>query len=163
MGDILAQLQTYKAASAIIGSFIRQALKQFSLGQTKAGLSSMVRARQCYDYWMIDTKIDLNDRRKLQEPPILLRDQVEAFMKEQRVNSLAKARLWKALPVEQRQMVYDGLQPFFERLCDAQKPVWAVERAFPEPPGMDEFRRRKLDTVGAPRQEGVEQGERYKP
>ena len=163
MGDILAQLQTFKASSAIIGSFIRQALKQFSLGQTKAGLSSMVRARQCYDYWMIDTKIDLNDRRKLQEPPILLRDQVAGFMKEPRVDSLAKARLWRALPAEQRQMVYDGLQPFFQRLCDAQKPAWAVERAFPEPPAMDEFRRRKLDTVGAPRQEGVEQGERYKP
>jgi len=163
MGDILAQLQTYKAASAIIGSFIRQALKQFSLGQTKSGLSSMVRARQCYDYWMIDTKIDLNDRRKLQEPAILLRDQAEAFMKEQRVNALAKARLWRALPVEQRQMVYDGLRPYLVRLCDAQLPAWSLERAFPQPPGMDQFRRSRLDTVGAPRQEGVEQGERYKP
>lgn len=163
MGDILAQLQTYKAATAIIGSFIRQALKQFSLGQTKAALSSMVRARQCYDYWMIDTKVDINDRRKLQEPLMMLRDQVESFMKEPRVDPLAKARLWKALPAEQRQTVFDALRPFFDRLCEAQNPPWAVERAFPEPPGMDVFRSRRIETVGTPRQEGVEQGERYKP
>jgi len=28
---------------------------------------------------------------------------------------------------------------------------------------MDEFRRRKIDTESAPRKDGVEQGERYKP
>ncbi len=163
MGDLLSQLQTYKAATAIIGSFIRQALKQFSLGQTRAALSSMTRARQCYDYWMIDTKVDINDRRKLQEPMIMLRDQVEAFMKEPRIDPLGRARLWKALPAEQRQMAYDNLRPLFEKLSDAQKPPWEVDRAFPEPPGMEEFRLKKLETVGAPRKEGVEQGERYKP
>lgn len=163
MGDILAQMQTYKAATAIIGSFIHRALKQFSLGQSKAGLTSMVRARQCYDYWMIDTKVDLSDRRKLQEPPILFRDRIVDFMKEPRVDPLAKARLWKALPLEQRLMVHDGLRPLFERLCDAQKPPWDVELAFPIPPGMDEFRLRRMDTVGVPRKEDAEQGERYKP
>ncbi len=162
MSDILAQMQTYKASTAIIGSFIRQALKQFSLGQTKAGLSSMVRARQCYDYWMINTLVDINDRRKLQEPSMILRDQVEAFMKEPRVDSLAKARLWKALPIEQQQMAYDGLYPFYQRLCDAQKPPWAIERAFPEPPGIEDFRRKGIETLGTPRQQNAEQGDRYK-
>jgi hypothetical protein len=163
MGDLLAQLQTYKAASAIIGSFIRQALKQFALGQTRPGLSSMARARQCYDYWMIDTKVDPNDRRKLPPPAMMLRDQIEGFMKEPRVDPLAKVRLWSGLPVERRQTAYDGLRPFFEKLCDAQDPPWAVERAFPEPPGMEEFRKGEAETLGAPRREGVEQGERFKP
>jgi hypothetical protein len=163
MGDLLAQLQTYKAASAIIGSFIRQALKQFALGQTRPGLSSMARARQCYDYWMIDTKVDPNDRRKLPPPAMMLRDQIEGFMKEPRVNPLAKVRLWSGLPAERRQTAYDGLRPFFEKLCDAQDPPWAVERAFPEPPGMEEFRKGEAETLGAPRREGVEQGERFKP
>ncbi len=163
MGDLLPQLQNYKAATAIIGSFIRQALKQFSLGQNQAALSSMARALQCYQYWMVDTTKDINERRRLQPPKIMLRDHVEAFMKEGRIDPLAKARLWNSLPAEQRQMVYDRLLPFFERICEAQKPPWAVERAFPEPPGMEAFRQTEIETTGKARREDVEQGERYKP
>jgi hypothetical protein len=161
MGDVLKQMETYKAATAIVGSFIRQSLKQFSLGQREAALSSLVRAKQCYDYWMADTKIDLNDRRKLQPPRLLLRDQIEAFMQVPDYDPLVKARLWRGLPLEQRQMTFDRLRPLFERLCDARRPPWAVELAFPEPPGMEEFRKTEVETRGAPRKEGVEQGEQH--
>ena len=123
----------------------------------------MARARQCYDYWMIDTKVDINDRRKLPPPTLILRDQIEAFMKEPRVDPLAKARLWKALPAELRQMTYDLLHPFFEKLCNAQQPPWSVERAFPEPPDMDGFRKREAESVGTPRKDDVDQGQRFKP
>jgi len=160
MDDILDQMQTYRAASAIIRSFLQRALKQFSVGQMDAGLASVIRARQCYDYWMVDTRTDINERRKLQRFEYQFRDEVGAFLASPEISPLAKARLWRNLPLEPRQGVYDKLLPYFERLCDSQNPPWSREVAFAEPVGMDEFRQREPDYRGAPRLEGAEQGER---
>ncbi|MCH7631909.1 MAG: NAD(P)H-dependent oxidoreductase subunit E [Planctomycetes bacterium] len=161
MGDLLAQLQTFRAAKGIIGSFIRKSLKNFALGLTEQGRASFIHAVQSYEYWMEDTKIDFNDRRKLQPPLLQLRDQIESFMKVPQYATLAKARLWNNLPLQQRQMTYDRLLPLFERLCSGQQPPWSRQRAFPEPAGMEEARKRSYDFRGK-RREDVEQGERYK-
>lgn len=163
MGDILTQMQTYRAAGAIIRSFIRRALKQFSLGQYKIALNSMVHARQCYDYWMLDTQADINERRKLQEPIVLLRDEILSFLKESRISPLFKARLWKNLPPKQQQMAYDELLPVFTRICESQEPPWSLKKAFSEPPGMEEFRKNDLQYRNPGRRKDVEQGKRYKP
>ena len=161
MGDLLTQLQTFRAAKGIIGSFIRKSLKNFALGLTEQGRASFIHAVQSYEYWMEDTKIDFNDRRKLQPPLLQLRDQIESFMKVPQYATLAKARLWNNLPLQQRQMTYDRLLPLFERLCSGQQPPWSRQRAFPEPAGMEEARKRSYDFRGK-RREDVEQGERYK-
>jgi hypothetical protein len=59
-------------------------------------------------------------------------------------------------------MTYDQLRPVFDRLCAAQDPPWSLRRAFPEPPGMAQARERQIETIGAPRREGVDVGKRYK-
>lgn len=163
MGNLLQQLATYKAASALIRSFMQRGLKQFALGLTRAGITSFRRARQSRDYWTIDTEGDINERRKMQSFRVMLRDEIEAYMKYPRIAPLYKARLWKNLPLEQRQMNYDRLRPFFARLCEAQDPPWDVTLAFGEPAGMAEFRKQDPDHRGAPRREDVEQGKRYQP
>ena len=163
MGDLLHRLETYKAASGLIRSFIQRSLKQFALGLTKPGVTSLIRAKQCREFWMADTKGDINERRLMQEFPIILRDEIEAYMKHPAIAPLYKARLWKHLPVRQRRMTYDHLLPYFQRSCQMQDPPWDVKLAFPEPPDMDEFRQEDLEYRGAPRREDVEQGERHKP
>jgi hypothetical protein len=67
--------------------------------------------------------------------------------------------LWKNLPLLQRQMTYDRLASYFQRLCEAQEPAWNVPAAFPEPLGMDEFRKTEIETRGEPRRLDVEPGE----
>ncbi len=163
MGNVLKQLHTHKAASAVIRSFIQRGLKQFALSLTRAGVTSLRRARACYDYWTIDTKADINERRMMQPFRVILRDEIEAYMMYPRIAPLYKARLWKSLPLEQRQMTYDHLRPYFQRLCEEQNPQWDASLAFPEPPGMGEFRKEEIDYRGAPRRKDVEQGERYRP
>ncbi len=163
MGDLLNRLQTYKAASAFIRGFIQRGLKQFALGLTGAGVTSLVRARQSYDYWMIDTEVDINERRMMQEFPIIVRDEIETYVKHPRIAPLYKARLWKHLPLWQRQMTYDHLHAYFERLCEVLDPPWDVTLAFTEPPGMDDARRKEPDYRGAPRREDVKQGELFRP
>lgn len=163
MGDILNQLDTYRAANGLLRSLIVRGLKHLGLGQKRAGITAFERARLAYDYWMRDTSVDINDRRKMQSLELVVRDQIIEFFKQQEISPLFKARLWKELPLEQRQMTFDALLPYFEELCAAQKPAWNVSAAFDEPKGMEEFRKKPAETVGAPRREDVEQGERYKP
>ncbi len=162
MGDILSQLATYKAASGLIRSLFKRALKQYSLGHKAAGRASVVRAKWCYKYWMQDTEVDFNERRKMQPFKLMFTDEMESFMNSPGVRPLSKAGLWKELPLEQRQMVFDRLRPYFERLCEVQKPPWDVHLAFGEPPGMEEFRENEIETRGAARRKDLEEGTRYK-
>jgi hypothetical protein len=159
MGDLLDTLHVYKTAEAAIRGIVQRALKQFSLGLTSAAVASLRRARLCYDYWMTGTKADPTDRRKLQRPLIILRDEVDAYINRPDIGALFKARVWKNLPLELRQMTYDRLAPYFPKLCDAQSPPWAVAAAFPEPPGMNEFRRKDIEYRAPGRREDAEQGQ----
>jgi len=164
MGEILSQLHTYKAVEAYIRTFINNALKQFSLELTQAAMTSLVRARQAYEYWMIDTRNDINERRQLQRFPLIVRDEIELFLVNPDIAALYKAALWRNLSMESFglcQMVYDRLAPFFQKLCESQDPPWDVTIAFPEPPGMAEIRLRDaMDSRGAPRRKDAEEGER---
>ncbi|MEK7710533.1 MAG: hypothetical protein AAB341_01440 [Planctomycetota bacterium] len=162
MGQLRSSMDTFKAGSAIINSFLRQALKQWSLGLMDQAMRSVALARQCYDYWMKDTDIDFNDRRKMQPIRVMLRDQIESYMQSLEIDPLAKARLWKVLPLEQRQLSYDMIRPFLVRMCEALNPPWDMNKAFPEPPGMEEFRKTDIDYRSPDRPKDVDQGERYR-
>lgn len=163
MGDILNQLDTHRAATGLLRTFVVRGIKHLGLGQKKQGLASIQRAIWAHDYWMRDSKMEINDRRKLQPIEVIIRDQIVDFYKQPEVDPLFKARLWRELPLEQRQQVYDVLAPYFAELAAAQKPPWNVAAAFGEPPDMEEARKRMPETIGAPRREDVDQGERYKP
>ena len=163
MGDILNQLDTHRAATGLLRSFIVRGLKHLGLGQTRQGLASIKRAAWAHDYWMRDSSVEINDRRKLQPIETILRDQIVDFFKQPEVDPLFKARLWRELPLEQRQQTYDVLAVYFTELAASRKPPWNVAAAFGEPPGMEEARQRQPETIGAPRSKDVDQGERYKP
>ncbi len=161
--EIQASLQTYREAGPYIRGFVRRALKQYALGLTNAGNVSVSRAQKAFEIWQIDTKVDINERRKLQDIPIVIRDEIESYMTQPTVAPLYKARLWKNLPIRFQQMSYDHLLPYLERLCDGQDPKWKVELAFEGPPGMEEFRKTTPDYRGALKRDERDQGSRYKP
>ena len=161
MGDILDQLWTSKAAAGLVRSLVQRGLKQLGLGQMQSGIHSFALAEKCRAYWMKDVGTDRGDRRVMQAFPIIVRDEIDQFVRQPEIAALFKARLWSALPLEHRQMTYDRLRPYFEDLCAAREPPWSPNKAFPEPPGMDEFRRLNIKTLAPPRREGVEEGERF--
>lgn len=162
-GELLSTAGTYKAAGAVIRAFAQRALKEFALGMGKEGVQSLKRARSVYEYWMADTRNDINERRKMQPFIVIVRDEVENYLKHQNVAPLFKARLWRNLLRDESgaglaRMSYDHLIAYFERLCASLDPPWDVNRAFAEPSGMEEFRKRDVTYRGLPRREGVEQG-----
>ena len=156
---IKERLLTYTAINGIIRGLVERGLKHFSLGEQEAGVRSITRARLAYEQWMKDTEIDPNDRRKLQPPTVILEDQVESYLKDERYDPQVKSRLWRSLPLVTRQMVYDRLKAYFETICEAQDPQWSVVKAFPEPVGMDAARKSERYLRGMRRLE-LEQGEK---
>ena len=164
MGDVLSQLHTYKAAEAYVRTLINNALKRYSLDLGPSAFNSLLLARKAYEYWMIDTRNDINERRQLQKFPFIVRDEVEKFLTNPAVAALYKAALWRNLSgesVDLCRMVYDRVASYFQKLCEAQSPPWDVKIAFPEPPGMAEFRLQEaIEFRGAPRRKDAEEGER---
>jgi len=80
---------------------------------------------------------------RLRLPPYadLQADVLFDWMRDAPVNELVtlrKARLWERLPLYLRQSVYDPLLPMFKLECDHYE--FDLQKAFPEPPGMKEFR-----------------------
>jgi hypothetical protein len=51
-----------------------------------------------------------------------------------------KARVWKGLELRTRQMAWDECEAFLAKVCAQGDPPWDMAKAFPEPPGMDEYR-----------------------
>jgi hypothetical protein len=177
-GRLIDQLKTYKQGPAIIRSFILRSLKHLSLGQDDRALDNVRWARKAYKYWTVDTLSDPNERRRLQDFHIIFRDEVMNYMKSEIISPLAKTWLWKELGTtvatwprwtedlrltQARQLTYDQLSPYFARLCESLDPPWDVNKAFPPPPGMEEFRKQEIHYRDEAREEeGVSPGTRYK-
>ncbi len=109
---------------------------------------------------MKDTKVDINDRRQMPPYAGMFRNEIQAFLRSPQVGPLFKARLWRVLPLQQRQELFDRSVPYFEKLSASQEPRWDVARAFPMPPGMEAYRER--EPAGDDRdRRNAEQGERH--
>jgi len=162
MDEILKQLNTHRAASGMIRTLLKRGFKHLGLGQRQAGLAVFQRAQLCHAYWHKNGDVVRNDRMKLDPLPVMIRNELIQFMKQQSISPLFKARLWRALPLEMRQATYDRLLPYMEKVCAAQKPPWSVDAMLTQPPDMDAFHRKEIDVVGKPRQKGVDVGERFK-
>ncbi|MGB0714943.1 MAG: hypothetical protein ACPGXK_03640, partial [Phycisphaerae bacterium] len=156
---IKERLLTYTAINGIVRGFVERGLKHFALGEREAGVRSISRSKLAYKQWMKDTTIDPNDRRKLQPPEVILEDQVESYLRDARYAAIYKSRLWRALPLDTRQMVYDRLRPYFVELCAAQDPAWTAAKAFPEPVGMEKARKEERYLRNMKRKD-IEQGEK---
>ncbi len=163
MDDILAQLDTTRAANGTIRSLLKRGFKHLGLGQRQAGQAVFQRAQLCHAYWNKNIGDSARtDSRELDPISVMARNELVQFMKESSISPLFKARLWRELPLEMRQAAYDDLLPYAEKLCEVQQPPWSVNAMLREPPDMAGFRLKELNVIGKPRKEGVEGGERFK-
>ncbi len=161
--NLVTNMQTYRMAGAIIGNQLLRSLKYLSLGEEQLSARPYHIAELAHKYWTQDTKIDPNERRKMQPMEILYRDAVIAYMQSPRIKPLAKVTLWNRMTLARQQYAYDKLLPLFVELCARHDPPWGVAKAFPEPPNMEAFRKRSLGYVDTPKgKDGVDQGTRGK-
>lgn len=161
--NLVMNMQTHRMAGALIRSQFLRSLKYRSMGEDELSVRAAHLARRAYDYWMNDVVADPNERRKMQPIRVQYRDALIAFMESPQFQPLAKVTLWKRIALKEQQYAYDALRPYFVKLCAEQDPPWSVQKAFPQPPGMDEFRKRNLDYVDTPEgREDIGHGSRSK-
>lgn len=161
--NLIINMQTYRMAGPFISSQIFRSLKYLSLGERQLSARWYELAKLALQYWTQDTEIDPNERRQMQALEILYRDEVIAFMQSPRIRPLAKHSLWIRLTFANQQYAFDALLPLFVNLCAQHDPPWGVTKAFPEPPGMEAFRRQSLNYVDKPKGgDGLQQGTRRK-
>ncbi len=70
------------------------------------------------------------------------------------IETIEKVRLWRVAPLYLRQATYDDLLPVFQTECQAWG--FAIEKAFPTPPNMDEYREQHPDRRRKTRESNVE-------
>lgn len=160
--NVISQMGTFRQSSAIIRRLINKSLKEQAVGNAEAATRSLNLAQLAYEYWMKDTTRDINDRKLMQPIHVQRNDEVENFLTTAEYEPYFKARLWRELDKETRQAVYDRVIAYLTQMCAAMNPPWDVALAFPEPPGMEQYRQSRPDLELRDPQEGAERGERHK-
>ena len=158
--DIRDAATGFKSANMLINVLIYRSLWELTSGNVERSVWMMDTAREAYRYYMSDKWDDRNPRRKLGKLSILRADAVESFLRSPAVPVVDKARLWQALELPTRQMVWDRVEPVLSEFCNRHDPPLDIAKAFPQPPGMDEYRLSpERDARGEP--EDVSPGTKY--
>lgn len=139
-GQIKEELATYKQTEVIIRGFLDAGLDKIASGDRAGADGDFAAARECYTYYMSDKLNDINDRRRLQSFELTVAEQVVGYLTDTRRHPLMKMWLWDRIDLRLRQFAWDVVQPYLVELCARHEPPLDITRAFPEPPGMEEFR-----------------------
>jgi len=140
MADIKEAATGFKSANMLINALIYRSLWQLGMENAPQSVAIMEEARKVYAYYMSDKWGDPQDRRKLGKLIVLRADGVEAFLSDPGIPITQKIRMWKGIDERTRQMVWDRIEPFLVELCNNNDPPLDRSKAFPEPPGMAEYR-----------------------
>lgn len=139
------ELQTYHQANSLIRGWVQKHFRELALGNVQAANGSLATAQEFYGEYMGETALDAEDRRKFQPFRVMRADELKSFMTRSDIPILYKVRLWRRLELDATQLTWDYLNPYFEKMCQAENPPLDPLKAFPEPPGMEEFRKTDID------------------
>ena len=158
--DFKEDLTGFKSANMTIGAWIFRSLKQLSIGEVESSLRSMEIAKTGWKYYMTNKGIDpgRTGRRSLAPLTTMRAGAAAQFLEHPGIVPIHKIRLWRRLDLTTRKMIYDDLLDYFTELAASHEPPIILERAFPEPPGMEEYRARQ--PVEVREEEEIDQGEK---
>jgi len=160
--DLYAALTSYRTATQTIHNLISRSLAQLAIGDLDGSVRSMDIAKDGWEYYMKDKWIDLNSRRQLEPLRIMRRDALIDFLLSPQVPLLHRARLWRNVDLDVRRMTHDYVIAQLTEMCDGNVPPFETAKAFPEPPGMEEYRQ-SPDAARDRKREDVSEGTRYDP
>lgn len=143
--DFYDDLTSWKNANMTIGAWIERSFKHLSLGEVELSNHALNWAKKGWNYYMRDKGIEIggSKRRNLSPFKEMRANMLIRFMNlpDLAVAPIHKARMWHNLDLPTRRMTFDLLKPYYVELCAAQNPTFDVDKAFPQPPGMAEYRR----------------------
>ncbi len=172
MRDFLDDLNSFKTANMTVGAWLQRSLKWLSVGEIERAQGAVVWAKTGWVVYSKDTTVTVGKvrRQQLSPLPLMYADATYSFMGLPHIPTVHKVRLWKFLGDARfraafpevfwstRQIVWDRLADVFIELCATNDPPLDPKRAFPEPPGMAEFRENPPDFMNLEYDEGIDQG-----
>lgn len=140
LGQLGSMRDSFKPTSAMIHSFLGSALVSLSQGNTDAYARQMQRCEMLWRNYMKEQDDEREGRMWLPPLDAMRADALAQFMTGT-PSLLARVAVWEAIDVPVRQQVYDlpEFVPYLKAQCEAEGYDFA--KAFPEPPGMDEYRK----------------------
>jgi hypothetical protein len=135
------QVASQRDATLVINGLLSRAYDELGTGNVTSYVSLIGKAREFHQSYNKDKQDALSQSRALHD---FTKMQTDAFFDKlalpayQYLQTLQKARLWRVAPLFLRQAVHDALLPGLTNECNAWD--FDVARAFPEPPGMKEYR-----------------------
>ncbi len=149
VGGLRENIDIFRGANDGINGLLRRAFLNLAMGESDLFAKGFNKALGLWKSYMNERKYDENPRRQLPDFRRMARDQLEVFLKAMpgtaagQVGIVGKARLWERLPEELqlKQAVWDQVKETLELLCKNWNPPIDFERAFPEPPNMEAYRK----------------------
>ncbi len=141
LGDLMEDAEGFRRANAYVGGLMLRSFQELALGDPERSVAAAQRANDIYQHFMKEIAADDRlDRRKLEKIAVIRRDAAIDYLTSPYELPLHKARVWAGLELLTRQGAWDEVEPFLAKMCAEQVPPWDITKAFPEPPGMDEYR-----------------------
>ncbi|HUU84363.1 MAG TPA: hypothetical protein VM243_12740 [Phycisphaerae bacterium] len=139
--DLRDAVAGFKTANMVVSQLIYQSFRELAEGNVERAVQLWEEAKKIYGIYMTDVAGDRLDRRKLERLSILRADGLESFLANRSIPLVAKIRVWRAVEKRTRQIVWDRVEGLLHKLCSEHDPPLDGARAFPEPPGMEEYRK----------------------
>jgi hypothetical protein len=142
--DFLANITGDAEMRDAIAALLARAFNELARGNRAEYNAQWRTARELHTKYNKDKLTETTDKMRLPPFPEYEADVVRVLLRQPAFSPLVtqnKARLWLVLPLRLKHAVYDDLRELFARECQTMK--YDVDRAFPEPPGMDQYRAEK--------------------
>jgi hypothetical protein len=163
MDSFLEEIQfaSLRDITSIVNGFLTNAYNELAEGDVERYVATVRKARDLYDNYMQEKLSEGGwDRVMLPDFSDMMADAFGAWFQTPPVSpaeTIHKVRLWRAAPLLLRQAVYDALLPLFR--AEAEHWGFALDRTFPEPPGMEAFRAAHPTSERRDSRSGAETGE----
>jgi hypothetical protein len=170
--DFIDDLNSFKTANMIVGAWLRRSLKWLSLGDLERAQGAVVWAKTGWNVYMdgATTTVGNVRRQQLSPLPAMFADATYTFLSDPTVPTIHKVRLWRdlgdawfreAFPESfwlTRHIVWDRMAEVLFELAELHDPPLDPVRAFPEPPGMEDFRANPPDFLDLEFDDKVDHG-----
>ncbi|MFQ6049309.1 MAG: hypothetical protein ACE5K7_08095, partial [Phycisphaerae bacterium] len=85
-----------------------------------------------------DKREDLTARRQLPPFEQMKAGALATYLLYGPLHEIYKVQLWRTVPVALKRTIYDQVRPGLQQICTRAE--WDIHKAFPEPPGMQQYR-----------------------
>ncbi len=145
--DYFEDLESFRQGPLLINTMLHSAFLNLVYDRPKEAAHRMKLAKQGHKRYMDVMGMDRTERRKIAPWPAFKAGAFQDFLLRyplpRQYNLVYKARAWRLMDVRTKLEVYRGVEQPLAKLCKGNEPPLDMAKAFPPPPGLEEFEARR--------------------